>query len=205
MFTSPFFLFALIASLGIFGFVVPKNRLYTSFHKVEQAYQNLLVAIEKRNANLASIKENMPSYLAKEKGLLQDLDRLLEENQKAQKDKQLKIQLARDFDRVLVRLKKLINLQRASAESKKDVVIMASINEFEEQLSASKRSYNAAVNEYNKNIDVFPSSLIANFYNYDYAPTYSELKEDYEELELKDLEKTKVYEEFRRDNREDRH
>ena len=38
-----------------------------------------------------------------------------------------------------------------------------------------------------------------------YAPTYSEMNEDYEELELRDLEKTKVYEELRRDNREDRH
>ena len=169
------------------------------------AYENLQATLEKRNANLATIAENMPAYLAKEKSVLEDLKTLLTKNHKVQNDKKLKIQMAREFDRVLIRLKNLINIQRAGAESKKEVILMAGINEFEEQLSASKRSYNAAVYEYNNAIDHFPSSLIAKSYGYMYAPTYSEMNEDYEELELRDLEKTKVYEELRRDNREDRH
>ena len=40
-------------------------------------------------------------------------------------------------------------------------LLIRSINETEEQLSASRRSFNAAVTRYNNAIEMFPSSLIA--------------------------------------------
>lgn len=40
--------------------------------------------------------------------------------------------------------------------------LQASLNEIEEQLSASRRFYNAAVTELNNAIQMFPSSIIAN-------------------------------------------
>jgi LemA protein len=39
--------------------------------------------------------------------------------------------------------------------------LQRSLNEIEEQLSASRRAYNAAVTAYNTSIEVFPTSLLA--------------------------------------------
>ena len=41
--------------------------------------------------------------------------------------------------------------------------LQGAINETEEQLAASRRFYNAAVNDYHNGIEMFPSSLIASW------------------------------------------
>jgi LemA protein len=40
------------------------------------------------------------------------------------------------------------------------------LNEVEEQISASRRSYNASVTDYNNGIEMFPTNIMANMMNY---------------------------------------
>jgi LemA protein len=41
------------------------------------------------------------------------------------------------------------------------IQLQRSLNEVEEQISASRRSYNAAVTDYNNGVEMFPTNLIA--------------------------------------------
>ena len=41
------------------------------------------------------------------------------------------------------------------------IKLQRTLNEVEEQISASRRSYNAAVTDYNNGIEMFPSNIIA--------------------------------------------
>ena len=45
-------------------------------------------------------------------------------------------------------------------------MLQRSLNEVEAQLSASRRTFNAAVNEYNDACEIFPSNLIANGFGF---------------------------------------
>lgn len=47
------------------------------------------------------------------------------------------------------------------------------LSEVEEQISAARRFFNAAVNDYNNAVDTFPSSMMANIMNYQRLPYFS--------------------------------
>lgn len=44
--------------------------------------------------------------------------------------------------------------------------LQKTLNETEEQLSASRRTYNAAVTDYNNSVMTFPSNIIANLFSF---------------------------------------
>jgi len=44
--------------------------------------------------------------------------------------------------------------------------LQGSLNEIEEQISASRRAFNAAVFDYNNAIEMFPSNIMAGMMNY---------------------------------------
>src|SRR5690606_9926063 len=44
--------------------------------------------------------------------------------------------------------------------------LQKSLNEIEEQLAAARRAFNSCVTEYNNAVESFPSSLIANSFNF---------------------------------------
>ena len=44
--------------------------------------------------------------------------------------------------------------------------LQRALNETEEQLSASRRTYNAAVTDYNNAVMTFPSSIVANIFSF---------------------------------------
>ena len=46
------------------------------------------------------------------------------------------------------------------------IQLQRSLNEIEEQISASRRTYNAQVTEYNNKVEMFPSNFIASMMDY---------------------------------------
>ena len=46
------------------------------------------------------------------------------------------------------------------------IQLQRSLNEVEEQISASRRTYNAQVTEYNNKVEMFPSNFVASIMNY---------------------------------------
>ena len=51
--------------------------------------------------------------------------------------------------------------------------LQATLNEVEEQISAARRAFNATVMEYNNSVMQFPSSIVANMYNFKYSESFS--------------------------------
>ena len=51
--------------------------------------------------------------------------------------------------------------------------LQRSLNEIEEQISASRRAYNAAVTEYNLAIRIFPNNLLAGMFGYTESPLFT--------------------------------
>jgi len=60
-------------------------------------------------------------------------------------------------------------------------------NEVEEQISASRRAYNAAVTSYNNAIEMFPSNLIANYLSYQPKKVFEIPEEQRRNISAKDL------------------
>jgi LemA protein len=51
--------------------------------------------------------------------------------------------------------------------------LQAALNETEEQISAARRAYNAAVTDYNNALEMFPSSIFATLLNYKHETVFA--------------------------------
>ncbi len=179
--------------VAIYYFSV-RNSLITKFNRVEQAYQNLEDRLEKRSSAIPGLIKMIESHFDKTDKTLIDLKTSLSHISASRKEKMAN---SKKQEAILSMLKH--KLSQIPSDNQNFAFALASLNEHEEQLSASRRSYNAAVKEYNVAIEVFPSNMIANSMNLG-ATDYMNGAE--ETLVLKELEKRKALELLDRDEEE---
>ncbi len=65
--------------------------------------------------------------------------------------------------------------------------LQKTLTEIEEQISAARRAYNAAVMEYNNMIEQFPSNIIAEHLNYKRRDYFNIPEEEKRNIQLKDM------------------
>jgi LemA protein len=68
--------------------------------------------------------------------------------------------------------------------------LQRSLNEVEEQLAAARRSYNAAVTDYNNAVQTFPSSLIAGGTGFGLRQTFVADEQKRDDVDMKSLFRT---------------
>lgn len=56
--------------------------------------------------------------------------------------------------------------------------LQAAINEVEEQISAARRAYNAAVTDYNNAVEMFPTNIFAGIFGYKRKKVFEALEEE---------------------------
>jgi LemA protein len=119
------------------------------------------VMLKKRYDLIPQLVETVKGYMHHEKGLLSELTELRQKvlmgnlgtNDKVELDNQIKTTL----QNVFVSFERYPQLKA----SENFLKLQGAINETEEQLAASRRFYNAAVNDYHNGIEMFPSRLVA--------------------------------------------
>jgi LemA protein len=137
------------------------NNLIQKKNAIDNAYFSMDVMLKKRYDLIPQLVETVKGYMKHEKGLLTDLTELRQKvlttklgtNKKVELDNQIKTALQTIF----VSFENYPQL-KASANFLK---LQGAINETEEQLAASRRFYNAAVNDYHNGIETFPSGIVA--------------------------------------------
>ena len=65
--------------------------------------------------------------------------------------------------------------------------LQASLNEVEEQISAARRAYNAAVTDYNNAVEMFPTNMMARMMNYRRRPVFEISPEEREPVDVQKM------------------
>jgi LemA protein len=65
--------------------------------------------------------------------------------------------------------------------------LQGSLNEVEEQLSAARRAYNAAVTDYNNAVQMFPSNVFALIFNFKTKPLFEISEKERQNVDVKAL------------------
>lgn len=65
--------------------------------------------------------------------------------------------------------------------------LQSSLNETEEQISAARRTYNAAITSYNNSVETFPTNLMAGMMHFTRKPVLETTEEERKNIDVKDL------------------
>lgn len=151
-----------IASLIFFiAFISLYNHLIRQRNQVHNALGGVDVQLKKRYDLIPNLVALVKQYMLHEQGLLQKLTALRSQAatpQLASGEKTaLNKALTESIGKVLISVENYPQLKA----SQSFVQLQRSLNEAEAQISASRRTYNTSVTEYNNAIQSFPNNMLA--------------------------------------------
>lgn len=151
----------ILAVGGIVGYgVVVYNRIVRRENRIDEAQGSIEANLKKRHDLIPNLVSTVEEYMEHESGTLEDIVELrnmaVSGDLSDQQQQEVEGQMTRALDRLMVQVEDYPDLKASDNFDQ----LQRSLNEVEEQLSASRRFYNTAVTRYNDSIQTFPGNLI---------------------------------------------
>lgn len=159
--STPVIIAIVAAVLLILIFIGMYNGLIASKNRVENAFGGMDVQLKKRYDLIPNLVATVKQYAKHEKELLENVTGLrakaVEGNLSNDEKVQLDNQISASLRSIVVAVESYPDLKA----SENFINLQKTMNEIESQISAARRSYNAAVTEFNTAIETFPRSIVA--------------------------------------------
>lgn len=151
----------IVAVIVLLAVVLLYNRLVARRNQADYALATVDALLKKRHDLIPNLVAAVRGYMTHEREVLERVTELRSRAHVLPIDSAARMQaeagLAAALSGMLVRVEAYPELRA----SENVLHLQASLNEVEEQISAARRFFNAAVTDYNNAIEMFPSNLIA--------------------------------------------
>jgi len=152
-----FISFCVVFLVPVIAFIVIKNGLIAKENQVENAFASVDVMLKKRFDLIPQLTSCVSGYMTHEKDLLEKLTALRAGSRDTEALAQGNHELQNQFSQFLIKAEAYPDLKA----SEQFMMLQRSMNEMEEQLAASRRTYNMSIEIFNNAVLQFPSSIIA--------------------------------------------
>ena len=174
----PGLLFLLIIPVVIVIFIIAVyNSLAAKKANVQNAFAGIDVQLKKRCDLIPNLVSSVKAYMTHESGTLDKLTEL-RTRAAAASDPAERLALDKELSGALKSVMVQVEAYPDLKASANVIQLQKSLNEVEEQISASRRAYNAAVTEYNLAIHIFPNNLFAGMFGHTESPLYEAAPEE---------------------------
>jgi LemA protein len=157
---------AAIILMPILIFIVIYNGLISKKNNVEYAFSSIDVMLKKRRDLIPNLIESVKQYMQHERGLLTQITELRNSVMKAPENSTERFDLENKLGSALGQIKVAVENYPDLKANTNFLQLQAALNEVEEQISASRRAFNASVFDFNNGVEMFPSNLVANMLGY---------------------------------------
>ncbi len=137
------------------------NGLIRRKNEVENAFGGMDAQLKKRYDLIPNMVSTVQQYATHEKDLLENITSLRAQATKGDLSNDEKVALDNQISGALKSIMVSVENYPDLKSSENFMNLQRTLNEVESQISAARRSYNAAVTDYNNGIETFPSSIIA--------------------------------------------
>lgn len=156
--------YTIILSAGVLViviFILFANNLIRKRNAVQNVFGSVDALLKKRYDLIPNLISAVQRYMIHEKSLLTDVTRMRTRaiNPDIGEEEKIEIQnkVRRALDGIMVAVEAYPDLKA----SQNFLQLQGALNEVEEQISAARRAYNAAVTEYNNAVETIPSNFVA--------------------------------------------
>lgn len=155
-----------IAIVLLIFVVTVYNGLVRKRNMVRNVFSSIDVNLRKRHDLIPSLVETVKGFAAHEQATLTSL---IEARRRIQEDDLSESERFRAEERIGPGMHRLFALAESYPELRSNqhfLHLQRSLTEIEEQISAARRAYNAAVFAINNAVESFPSNFIASFFGF---------------------------------------
>ena len=168
---------AVIILAGVFMY----NSLIQKKNAIDNAYFSMDVMLKKRYDLIPQLVETVKGYMHHEKDLLMQLTEMRQKLMAGNLNTNDKVELDNKINSALQNIFVSFENYPQLKASENFLKLQGAINETEEQLAASRRFFNAAVNDYHNSIEMFPSSMVASWMGLEHK-TYFTIAEEHKQV-----------------------
>ena len=160
------------------GFINRRNQMRNAFSSID-------VQLKKRWNLIPNLVETVKSYAAHEKELFESVIAARSEAQNKPAESGARFA---EEEKLTASTGRMLALAEAYPELKSGehfLSLQRNLTEIESQISAARRSYNAAVQEWNNGVESFPSSILAGIWNFKRADWFEARTEERNSTDVK--------------------
>jgi LemA protein len=158
--------------------IVIYNSLIGCRNRMRHAASGVDVQLKKRHDLIPNLVETVRGFMAHERDVLERVVRLRNEARCADVGARARLDAERGIGSCIGHLIARAEAYPELRAGAHFTMLMRSLNEIEEQISASRRSYNAAVERMNNLVEAFPSNLVANGFGFRVAEFFSAVESE---------------------------
>ncbi|HOJ18554.1 MAG TPA: LemA family protein [Ignavibacteriaceae bacterium] len=146
--------------------VLMYNSLVRKRNMVDQVFASMDAMLKKRFDLIPNLVSSVKEYMKHEAGTLTKITELRTKALSPNISTEDKVVVNNELNKLLGGLKVAFENYPDLKASNNFLQLQASLNEVEEQISAARRTYNAAVNDNNNAVDMFPTNIIAGLFGF---------------------------------------
>lgn len=160
-------LVSIVIFLFILGIIVLLyNTLISKKNQVNNMFGSIDALLKKRYDLIPNLVTAVKNYMKHEKGVLTELTELRTRAISGDISDEEKIEIDSKVSRAIGGLMVAVENYPELKAGQNFLHLQASLNEVEEQISAARRAYNAAVTDYNNAVEMLPTNMMATAMGY---------------------------------------
>jgi LemA protein len=141
--------------------VLMYNSLIVKRNQVDNVFATTDVMLKKRYDLVPNLVNTVKGYMTHERELLEEVTKLRAQAMENRGRADAQVEIDNVFGKLLGRLFMVVENYPELKASDNYMHLQRMLAELEEQISAARRAYNAAVTDYNTAIQVFPTNIFA--------------------------------------------
>lgn len=163
---------AAVVALPALVFVVIFNGLVVKRNRVKSAFSTIDVLLKKRYDLIPNLVATVKGYATHEKETFAEITRLRGEAMQERARSDRAVELNNRISELLFGIMGVVEAYPELKANENFLQLQRALNEVEEQISAARRAYNAAVLDLNNAVQMFPSSLVASMTGFGTRPFF---------------------------------
>lgn len=141
------------------------NNLINDRNLADKAFSSIDVMLKRRWDLIPNLVSTVKGYLQHESEVLQRVTELRTRAIEAQIDAR-RLPLEAELTGALFQLRGVVEQYPQLKASENMLYLQRSLTECEEQISAARRAFNAAILQYNNRLQIFPNNLVARWFGF---------------------------------------
>ena len=142
------------------------NSLVAKKNQVINVFGTIDAMLKKRYDLLPKLISTVKAYMKHERELLEDITKMRAKAVSGQLSDDEKVDLDNKVTKALGGIMVAVENYPDLKANQNFLQLQGSMNEVEEQISAARRAYNAAVTDYNNAVEMFPTNILASMMSY---------------------------------------
>ncbi len=182
--------FLIIVGIIVLFFVFSYNSLISKRNEADKAFASIDTMAKKRYDLIPNLVATVQQYMQHERGTLTEITEMRAKATSGNLSDDDKIALDGKLSKAMSGIMVAVENYPDLKASTNFMQLQGSLNEIEEQLSASRRFYNAAVTDLNNTIQMVPSNIVASMFNFQLKKLFEISEQERQNVDVKSLFKS---------------